>query len=249
MGASRKRLIAVGCSHGIFASDIAVRHVLRFIADFAPGIRIHLGDFLDTTAFRAGAQGTIDETVDLDRDLVAGLGLLQQLGVTHVTLGNHDWRVWRYCEHQSAPVRKAARDIVDAIMRTARDLHCQVYEYHGVWNFVAGSRHALQIGDYVFGHGSLYGENATRDYAERFGNVVHAHTHVPAVSAGRRADRPTAYGVGCLVRPEAMEYAAPRAATMRWGWGIVYGELMGGKRPRLMLQLASIDPRIGVVRV
>ena len=73
-------------------------------------------------------------------------------------------------------------------------------------------------------HGVMYGENATRDHAEAYGNVVHAHTHRPAQAKGRRSDNPTGFCVGSLVEPRDMDYAKTRRATLAWGRGFVWGE-------------------------
>ena len=52
-----ERVLAVGCSHGTFANQDALRAVLRFRDEWKPKHRIHLGDAYDSTAFRTGALG------------------------------------------------------------------------------------------------------------------------------------------------------------------------------------------------
>lgn len=233
-----KRLMAVGCSHGKFIDPLARDAVVRFRERYKPAYCIHLGDFIDTTSFRAGARGTGDESEDIDDDLDAGLDFLKALRPTHLTLGNHDWRVWKHLEDRNAQVRKAAKDVVASIEATTKWLKCETYEYRGVWSYTERDA-ILQIGNYKFAHGSFYGENATRDYAERFGNVVHAHTHRAAMAKGRRSDSPTAYGSGCLMLPTGADYAMTRAATLAWSMGIIYGEVAMRRRAQCYLVLAE----------
>ena len=46
-----KKLLALGCSHGVYADPSAVASVLNFRDSFKPEITIHLGDAIDCTAF------------------------------------------------------------------------------------------------------------------------------------------------------------------------------------------------------
>ncbi len=57
----RKKFMAVSCNHGNRADPEALKAVLAFAKDFKPDLKVHLGDFVDMTAFRSGAKGTGDE--------------------------------------------------------------------------------------------------------------------------------------------------------------------------------------------
>lgn len=72
-----KRLLAVGCSHGIHADSRAIEAVIKFREDYKPETCVHLGDFCDTAAFRAGARGTNDESEPIQPDVDGGLDFLK----------------------------------------------------------------------------------------------------------------------------------------------------------------------------
>lgn len=233
--------MAIGCSHGRFIDPVARAAVIDFRKQYSPHVCIHLGDFIDTASFRAGAAGTGDESEDIDDDLMHGLSFLQELRPTHLTLGNHDWRLWKFQNAHNAHVRKAARDCIASIEKTCKQIHCKIYPYLGVWSFT-DSRAVLEFGNHRFAHGSFHGENATRDYAEKYGNVVHAHTHRPAVATGRRGESAIALCPGALMMPSQAEYAISRAATLAWSCGIITGEFTSGRKAKSYLSL-SVMPR------
>lgn len=205
----------VGCSHGSLASQRAIDAVLRFRDEFKPHFVAHLGDFLDTTAFRAHATNTPDEGANISEDIAAGLRFLIQLRPNVVLCGNHEDRLWRLRAHPKAIVAECAARIVSDIQQLCDRARIKLIPY-------AYEAH-YQLGNYKLLHGVLFGENATRDHAEMFGNCVHAHTHRPAVAQGRRADHPTAYCVGTLANIPAMDYAKTRRSTYGWGYGFVWG--------------------------
>ena len=215
-----KRLLAVGCSHGIYADDTALAAVLRFRDSFKPAHTIHLGDFCDTAAFRSGAKGSPDEGEPIGPDVDGGLEFLRDLRPTLILCGNHEARVWKLQHHHNAIVADCAGHVVERIQTAARKLKAELVPYRGVWAW-------RQIGGYKFTHGTVYGENATRDMAEMHGRVVHAHTHRCAVANGRRDDNPTAYGVGTLTDAPNLDYASTRRATLAWSQGFVWGEVSG----------------------
>jgi predicted phosphodiesterase len=212
-----KRLIAVGCSHGVHIDPHAERAVLRFRQSYKPHTVVHLGDFCDTTAFRSGAKGTSDESASVSADVDGGLGFLMKLEPTIVFCGNHEARTWRFMDSSNAIISDCATRVVEEIRGTARRLKAELIEYTGVWQL-------KKIGNYSFFHGSIYNESATRDNAEIYGNCVHAHTHRAAVAKGRRIDNPTGFCVGTLTNVPNMDYASTRRATLGWSAGIVFGE-------------------------
>lgn len=214
---SRERsLIAVGCSHAFGLCPEARAAVLRFIDEHNPKIRIHLGDFCDTAAFRSGAGGTKDENMPVGPDLDSGLTFLAEMRATHVLCGNHEDRLWNFRESPNAKVAYAAQKAVEEIEQKCRKLRAPLIPYDGVFQ-------KLILGDTVFMHGVMYGENATRDHAEAFGKVVHAHTHRAALNFGRRSDNPLGMCVGTLSRKREHSYAKSRRATLAWSQAFCYG--------------------------
>lgn len=211
-----KPLLAVGCSHGIHADRKAVAAVLRFRESFKPDTVIHLGDFCDTTAFRSGAKGSADETEPIQPDVDGGTEFLRQLRANVVLCGNHEDRLWRLASSPSAIVAHCAQEVIGQLVKTCHQLRAPLIEWTGI-------NQGYLLGGYRYMHGVFYNENGTRDHAEAFGNVVHAHTHRAGVAKGRRSDNPTGYGVGTLTKSGAMEYAKTRRATLAWSQGFVWG--------------------------
>ncbi len=211
-----KRILFVGCSHGAHLSENTEKAVLKFICNFKPQARVHLGDFIDLGAFRQGA--TDSEMGDgVQPDCEAGLSFLEKIKATHILCGNHEARVFRELNSKNAVRSFAAGKVVEAINDTAKRLRANPVPYTGVWQ-------AIQFGNYKAMHGTMFSENATRDHAEAFGNVVHAHTHRASVAKGRRLDNPTGYCVGTLADIPCMDYAANRRSTLSWSSGLVWGE-------------------------
>lgn len=215
-----KKILVVGCSHGRMADPKALKAALDFRKKFQPDTVVHLGDFVDMTAFRAGAKGNQDETEPIPPDVEGGLDFLEKLEPTLVFCGNHEHRVWKLAKHYNAIVAACAGAVKDEIERTCKKLRADLVPYFPQ-NELLGVR---QIGNFKFAHGYIFNENSARDHAEIHGNIVHAHTHRPAIAHGRRDDTPIGICVGTLARIPNMEYAKGRRSTFAWGQAICYGE-------------------------
>lgn len=224
-----KRFLALGCSHGHLQDDAAVKAVLKFRKAFKPHRVIHLGDFIDTAAFRSGAMGTPDEAVDLKGDLGHGLNFLRALEPTDVLIGNHEDRLWAAAKHYNAVKAYAAQAIIDDIHRLMKARKVNFIDHYDI------NRSWIELGDAKFIHGYMYGENAIRDHAEHFGKCVIAHLHQVGSAAGRRSDHAKAYCVGTLANIPAMAYAKTRRATARWSHGFAWGEYKEGGECRINL--------------
>lgn len=214
---SYKRLLAVVCSHGAHLCPIARDAVLKFRKEYRPHTVVHLGDALDTTAFRSGAKGTKDEGEEVEPDLDSGLGFIQEIGTTHWLAGNHEDRYWALAESPNAVIAYAAGQCINAIHEVCEKRKIRFTPYDAIFQ-------SVMFGNFRFLHGSLYSENATRDHAEALGNCVHGHNHRPAIAMGRRSDCPIGFGLGTLTRRRAMGYAKARRATLAWGQGFLWGE-------------------------
>ena len=214
---SWKKFLAVGCSHGDLIDPNASAAVLAFKDKYKPHTTVHLGDFLDTAAFRGGAKGTEDESREIAPDFNAGLTFIKKLRPQIILNGNHEARLWRLANHHNAIVSECAQGLIERI-RTAAAI-CKA-EYVEDWSI----RAYRTLGNYKVMHGYMYGENACRDHAEAHGNVIFAHTHRAGMAKGRRDDNPTGYCVGTLSNIPNMDYAAARRSTLSWAGGFVWGE-------------------------
>lgn len=212
-----RRLVAIGCTHGRHADGLAVDAVERFCGAWKPNAVLHLGDFIDTAAWRAGAKDTPDQTDDPSKDVLAGFSLLDRLGVTHLCMGNHDERPYRFLESPNGLVKYAAEQAVLGIERDLKRLRITFCNRWSVFNWI-------ELGGWRWAHGWYYNENAARDHAESHGNIVFAHTHRVMLQKGRRTDNPTGICVGTLSQIENHDYSKARRATLGWSQGFVWGE-------------------------
>ena len=212
-----KRFLAVGCSHGNLIDPRASAAVLDFRQRWKPDTVAHLGDFIDTAAFRAGAKGTSDESAPIEPDIEAGLHFLSELRPNIILNGNHEARLWRLQNHHNAIVADCAGQIINRIRMQAHRLKARFVEGWSIRDYA-------EVGNFKLMHGYLFGESFLRDTAESHGNCIVAHAHRAGSANGRRDDSVTAYCVGTLCKIEAMGYAEARRSTLAWSHGFVWGE-------------------------
>jgi len=212
-----KRLMAVGCSHGALIDPVARKAVLEFRERWKPDKTIHLGDFVDTAAFRAGAKGTSDESEPIAPDFEAGLNFLKDLRPNLIFTGNHESRLYRLAKNHSAIISELSSDLIERIRTRAALCKAELVED---WSI----RSWRMVGNFKFMHGYLFGESFLRDTAEAHGNVVVAHAHRAGMAKGRRDDSPTGYCVGTLANIPNMDYASARRSTLSWAGGFVWGQ-------------------------
>lgn len=196
----------------------AWRSVLDFKDAFKPDTVVHLGDFCDTAALRAGASTSSDQYVPMDLDI--GIQHLKQLRPTHVCLGNHEDRIPQLCNDHRTIVREYGIKLMAAMVDGIRDAgaeHWQPYDME----------QGFDIGGYRYMHGTLYGENCIRDAAETYGNVVFGHSHRPGMATARNAAGAIGYNTGWLGDVSMAGYAKNRRSTLSWKQGFVWGYYKG----------------------
>lgn len=226
-----KKIVALGCTHGHLQNELLVAQSVDFIDRWNPDYRIHLGDVVDTTAFRGGARGTPDEREDPTPDVNAAASLFQRMRPTHYTQGNHCHRLQRAMHSTSAIVAHSARLIWKEIIG-ALPQGCVVTPYDIRRNWI-------RLGGHWFGHGFMYNMQAVRDHAEMLGGpVVMAHLHRPEASVARTLQGGVSYCVGTLADIDKMDYARQRRATFQWGHGLIYGYVSENKSQLWLAQSA-----------
>ena len=217
----RKRIMACSCSHGDRIDPGARAEILAFRDEFKPDTVLHLGDFLDTTAFRSGAANGPDAGADIGTDYRAGLEFLKELRPNVVFLGNHDDRLWKLADDHRAMIKEVAQNVIERIETCVALIGAELVPYTGV----IGADGWRTLGGMVWGHGVMYNEQAGRDHAEAFGqSCVFGHTHKMLQQPGRTMQRTEGISVGCLCNLPAMGYAKARRASMAWDLGWLYGE-------------------------
>lgn len=214
---SWKKFLAIGCNHGYWADPTATAAMLKFAEDWKPHTRIHLGDYVDTTAFRSGARGTNDENTNLAEDMQKGLQFLKDYRPDILFNGNHDIRLWDNLKFHNAIIAQCAQALVKNIYEILPK-KCIFVDHYDI------RKSFLKLGDTTFLHGFMYNENAVRDHAEQFGKCVLAHLHRVASAPGRRSDNPQAYCVGYLGDGNKFGYAQRRRAVSQWSQGFAWGE-------------------------
>ena len=219
-----RKFFAVGCTHAGHLDLKAWGEVIKFKQRFKPDTTIHLGDFLDTSCWRAGARNSPDDPdkgSSFSEDYLHGIGQLKELftGGEHVTLmGNHEWRVFGLTKSSSAVVAYAAEEGVKAIEGALKKLKSRMFPYDV-------EKGVFLLGPMACVHGYSCGEAALRDHCEMYGrSVLMAHTHRPEQVRGRTIGSPMGTCVGTLMRIQDAAYARHRRATLRWAHGCAFGE-------------------------
>jgi hypothetical protein len=229
------RFMALGCSHAKFADPAALKAVIDFKKRWKPDTTVHLGDFIDTAAFRSGARGIdADSAEPVAPDIDTGLNFLNQLRPNVVLLGNHEDRLWTLRNSPNAVIAYASHKAIEHIETSITKLGAWIIPYDGMFQ-------SYIRGDVTFLHGSLYSENAIRDHAESLGpgKIIHAHTHRAGQAPGRTLKSCMGYCVGTLTRRREMSYAKNRRATLGWSQGLVFGEIREGRSPASAVWLVT----------
>lgn len=214
-----KKFLACGCSHGLLANPTALNAVVDFREDYNPDKVIHLGDFVDTAAWRSGAKGGPDEGACVADDVNAGLVFLDRLMPHVVFNGNHEIRIWKHAMKPSAIVAQAAAQTIyslrDFIKGELKAEYIESYDLETSWR---------QMGNFVIGHGYFHNSHATKKHADKMGNCIFVHLHRIEVVRGDRSDRPVGVCAGFLGDRSKFGYADTWESKFRWGNGWVYGE-------------------------
>ncbi len=214
-----RRVMAVGCSHGDLVHPEIRQQVLDFCKQFQPEIRFELGDLIDSACFRSGAAGTADEAKDPRDDHAAALRWLEEYEPTHISWGNHDWRLKELANHPKAIVAALAGGMWNDLTRTAAKLNAKTvpYDIHDGWFHEGGT---------YWGHGFMYNQFAVRDHAEMLGGpVVMAHLHAPQQVEGRTRKDSSSFCVGAMADDRKLTYGRRRRNSLTHGHGLVFGEM------------------------
>lgn len=188
---------------------------MAIVEDFQPHERVCLGDLHDYAALRSGSSGTADEYSSLTDDFHAGVNWLRRFRPTKRCHGNHDHRIYKLLNDPRAKLATLAQWVVRDIAAVDEENGTEVKPY------LPMRRNVFRFGDHFAGHGWMYSEQALRDHAETFGNIIIAHLHVPGMAYGRTLHTSRATCVGTMADPDRLDYAQTRRNTLRWAHGVV----------------------------
>lgn len=217
-----KRFFGVSCSHAEHINRRAWDKAMEIRKDLKPEFTFHLGDFMDTTAFRSGAAGTADEMANPEADLECGIFHLQMMEPDLVLCGNHEQRLWGYTSVRDAKVASYAHRLISDINASVKGMGAELVEYKGQFQ-------GVMMGPALLTHGTIFNVNAARDMAETYGGgdvryVMFGHTHTIAVGQARAAHGCTGINIGCLTDRRDMGYAQGRRQTWAWVNACITGE-------------------------
>ena len=189
---------------------------LQHVKDLKPTYRIHLGDAFDFRALRGKASDQ-ESRERLGPDIDAGCEFLKAYKPTHWLLGNHDERIYKAARSDVGTLEKMATAVIQQIEASVP--HTKIIPYDSRLG-VLTLRNSLS-----FVHGYHSGENAAKEAANVYGNVVMGHVHSFQQATVKSLLPRTGYSVGCLCRTD-MDYNKTNTAKLRqgngWAWGLVY---------------------------
>jgi predicted phosphodiesterase len=224
-------------THGDKRNAHAVKLFRQFCGDFKPGVRLHLGDYMNAEAFRSGAD-EYERRTGLKDDKRAAFEFLEWYRPTHLLDGNHDDRLPLYVRHSPGPLA----DYVGEILGQIGELCHKFKTVHLPYTKRGG---VLRLGRLKALHGFFAGKTAAKQHADAFGSCVFGHTHrFASVSIPHNDHRSVARGIGCLCDLD-LEYNARHVDTLSQAQGWAYGVM--DQRGRYWLANAEVvDGKVAI---
>jgi hypothetical protein len=217
-----RRWVACSCTHGADIDPQFRRAFLKFLADYKPVERFHLGDAIDLACLRSGARRDPDEpdrAESLMDDLLQGLSFLHEMRPTKYWHGNHEARAVMLSRSGNQVVAYAAGQVLGRMSDDLAAYKTEIVPWHGLQR--AGIR---TLGGVGFLHGALFNVSCARDTAEALGmDCVFGHSHRVSIESARALSGAVGYNIGCGLNLGA-EYAASRRQTLGWRHAFAYGE-------------------------
>ena len=225
---SPERVMVIGCSHGDMADAEAVTMAMKWCKHFKPHVRVHLGDAIDASPWRARASLS-DKVKGFRTDLCASAELLAEYRPTHYLLGNHEDRIVRDSESLVGVDAEIARAALDEAIEACGH-SCKVYPYDS-------EKGVLRIDDTNLIHGYEHNKHAVYSSGLGYSRVVMAHLHRVERIRIDQIGRPESRCIGCLCRLD-MRYSQAQRGKLRQDHGFAYGYRHKG---RLFLWQAEKD--------
>jgi hypothetical protein len=209
--------IAVADNHGQLVCPKAQAKMLVFCDSWKPKHRIHLGDLWDFSPLRRGASQ--EEKADgIAEDYQAGIEFLDAYKPTHLTLGNHDDRIWLNSTHCSDGIlRERCRELADASEKEFKKRKIQFVPYH------VSSYLRMPEGGPKLIHGFRATMYPAKAHFENWGACIHGHVHKPDTYHARHVDGGQSMSAGCMADMSKMHYADRTPAKLAWRQGFIYG--------------------------
>ena len=223
-----RRWVACSDSHGQFINQQCAAAFLRFVDDYRPHVRLHLGDWNDQTAFMGKAltnPGGPEACSPLDADMGAGVEFVQTYRPHYLFQGNHDHRPYKFMRHPNAMVRRAAETVVADMERFAKSIRAELIPYAGVHD----PRSWRLLGGTAFGHGYMHGLSACEQHVWLLRRqCVFGHTHRVDQRSARTLGGLVGRTIGCMADIDKLTYAHASQSTAGWRNAWAFGEYGAG---------------------
>lgn len=215
-----KRFVVVGDNHGDMEDPQTVDALFRFIGDWKPQIRVHVGDNWDFRNLRKGASDD-EKAQSMALDWLAGENFARTFfdggKENHFLFGNHDARIVNLCESSTGVLRDYAREGVKRVEHVLRKCKADWKPYDSRLGIV-------QIGHLKAVHGFHSGVGACRQHAMIYGNVLLGHNHSIESAAASSLEPAEARNIGACCKLD-LPYANKNTAKLRHANGWAYGLL------------------------
>ena len=211
-------------NHGELGDPDSLAALYAYCADFKPDIRIGGGDHYDCAALRKGAMNEMEGVRSIKDDLLAGHDFMSRFRPTHVTWGNHEYRLEKLARsHSSSVVRDFCADTYADINRTARKAGAKVIMPYR-------RDKPLRIGPITSHHG--IGSDLTRMgmfYGTEGGLFMCGHGHAGQQVNLPKFGRGAAYMAPALARLADLEYSENTLSAAKHNNGFIAGWFKGSE--------------------
>lgn len=217
--ANYKTFIACADNHGELICKKASKVFLDFAKDLKAHYRIHLGDVWDFSPLRKGASQE-DKAEGISADYAQGWSFLEAYQPTHLTLGNHDDRIWMHTEKcADGLVKERCQELASEAEDNFRKMRMQFVPYH-IDKYLQLPEGGPKL---IHGfHANMYPAKA--HYLE-WSDCLFGHVHKPDFYEARHIDGGKSFALGCLADIQRMEYAKKTPSRLGWRNSFLYGRI------------------------
>jgi len=207
---SLERSIFIADTHGDLVCQDAVKMVQQVIDDWKPKHRVHLGDVWDFRALRKKAEAE-ERAEGISYDYNCGFELLEWYRPNLLTMGNHDYRLWRAAKETSNGV------MADLCARLVEEAEDKLRKLKIKWCPYAVDQYLmLPMGGPKLIHGFKSSMYPAKAHFDNWGSCLFGHVHKPDSYEARHIDGGKAYALGTLADFKKMSYADHHAAKLGW---------------------------------
>lgn len=217
--ANYKKFLACADNHGGLVCPNAASTLLDFSKQWKPHYRIHLGDCWDFAPLRNGASQE-DKACGIKEDYELGWNFLEEYKPTHLTLGNHDDRIWMNIEKCSdGLLRERCAELAGEAENRLRKMRTAFIPY------CVDSFLQMPEGGPKLLHGFRSTMYPAKAHFDHWGSCLVGHVHHPDSYVARNVDGGKAYALGCIGDIKKMTYANRYPSRLGWRNSFLYGLL------------------------